>query len=651
MIRTTVGACIALTCAITAQAKEHDRVATEDDYFGNVPVVLTASRLDQPLNEAPGAITVIDRNTIRLTGARTVAEVLRLVPGYLSGGRNGANPGASYHIPLDDYGTRNLVLIDGRSVYSSVHVGDTHRGMQDVMVEDIERIEVLRGANSAAYGANAMFGVINIITSHSADTTGTELSWTSGNTSIRDRRVRVGGGDEKASFRLSAGDQRDTGYINAFDDKHLSQLHGRIDFKPNFADDVMLTAGVSYLSAGEGFPGSDGNPLHTIHTRDSYANLVWRRQLSSTDELQVSANYMEDWKDDQTPYPPLPSVSLDFGGIGRRTNLEVQRKLSLTPEVRAVVGAGYKREEAKSQALYARDDWIGFHEERVFGTLEWRITPHWLLNTGLFVGQQSLSGGYAAPRLMVNWLPAPEHTFRAGVTDSFRAPSLYEYSADIRYYNNGVLLAQTDVARGTAQPEKLHSQEIGYQGRFQASRLTLDVRAYHEQMTSVIQRTPYQLSYALPVTGNEAFSYENKPGLDILGLEYQLRWKPFEASEVWINQSFSHMRWDDPGLNAKSERMPPEYATTVALFQQLPCQWRLSVIYQYLGSMTWREEGNLLRPTHRTDVRLAYPFRIGATKAEAALTVQSVEGDQLFFLPQKGFEAPRRTFLTLRLEF
>ncbi len=133
---------------VSAQAAE--RAPTEEDYFANVPVVLTASRLDQPLNEAPGAITVIDRHTIRLSGARTLVEVMRLVPGYLAGGWNGANPLASYHIPIDDYGTRNLVLIDGRSVYSTSYLGDTHRGMMDVMLEDIERIEVLRGANSAA---------------------------------------------------------------------------------------------------------------------------------------------------------------------------------------------------------------------------------------------------------------------------------------------------------------------------------------------------------------------------------------------------------------------------------------------------------------------------------------------------------------------
>ena len=147
---------------VSAQAAE--RAPTEEDYFAQVPVVLTASRLDQPLNEAPGAMTVIDRETIRQSGARTVAEVLRLVPGYVLGGWNGANPLASYHVALDDFGGRNLVLIDGRSVYASSYLGDTHYGMMGVLMQDIERIEVLRGANSAAYGANAMFGVVNIIT-------------------------------------------------------------------------------------------------------------------------------------------------------------------------------------------------------------------------------------------------------------------------------------------------------------------------------------------------------------------------------------------------------------------------------------------------------------------------------------------------------
>lgn len=633
---------LALAQVAQGPAAAAERIASEEDYFANLPVVLTASRLEQPLNEAPGSLTVIDRQTIRQSGARTVVEVLRLVPGYLSGGRNGANPGAAYHIPMDDYGTRNLVLIDGRSVYSSAYLGDTSRGMLDVMLEDIERIEVLRGANSAAYGANAMFGVINIITRHSADTIGTEVSLTSGNDGVRDKRLRIGGGDERLSWRLSGGEQRDTGYLNAYDDKHLSQVQGRIDFKPNALDDVMVSAGLSYLSAGEGFLTDTYNPLHTIDTRDTYLNAVWRRQLSATDELQVSADYMEDWKHDNVAALNNPDLWLDYSGVGQRSNLEVQRKMGLGADLRAVVGVGYKYERAQSQALYATMDWVSFHEERVFGTLEWRATPEWLFNAGLFVGQQSIVGTYTAPRLMVNWLATPEHTFRAGVTDSVRPPTLFESKGDIQRYVNGVFDGREVLASGDARPEKLRSQELGYFGRFLDARLTLDVRAFNERMATAIWGRDYtRVGYD---------DYRNVPGVDLRGVEYQLRWKPVSTTELWLNQNSTRYKWHYSVFANRLERQPPEHVTTVALFQQLPCQWQFSAIYQMTGSMTWRDKRDLLPVQHRTDVRLAYPFRIGASRAEAAFTVQSVEGARPFFLPRKGFEQGRRSFLTLRLE-
>jgi hypothetical protein len=147
-------------------------VPTEADFFADVPTVLTVSRLAQPLQDTPGAVTVLDREWIRRSGARTLAELLRLVPGYLVSGYNGANPVAAYHAPVDELGTRNLVLIDGRSVYSSTYLGGTLHGMYVLSLEEIERIEVLRGSNSAAFGANALFGVINVITRHPQDTMG-----------------------------------------------------------------------------------------------------------------------------------------------------------------------------------------------------------------------------------------------------------------------------------------------------------------------------------------------------------------------------------------------------------------------------------------------------------------------------------------------
>jgi iron complex outermembrane receptor protein len=225
----------------------------EDDYFGALPVVLTVSRLAQPLSDTPGAVTVLDRDKIRRSGARDVADLMRMVPGYMVAGWNGANPNAAYHAPVDEYGTRNLVLIDGRSVYSPFYLGNTNKGMLGVMLEDIERIEVLRGSNSAAYGANAMFGVINIVTRHSGDTHGAEVVVAGGNDGLADVRARVGWGNDAASFRLSTGRRADHGYRNAFDDMVLRQTHFRADLRPSVSDDMLVEAGGTEFSGGEGF--------------------------------------------------------------------------------------------------------------------------------------------------------------------------------------------------------------------------------------------------------------------------------------------------------------------------------------------------------------------------------------------------------------
>ncbi len=641
--------CLALACLGTAQAQDIP-ASTEEDDFANVPIVLTASRLKQPLNEAPGAMTVIDRKTIRMSGARTLAEVLRLVPGYMVSGWNGANPVAAYHIPLDDYGSRNLVLIDGRPVYSSLSVGDTHRGMMDVMLEDIERIEVLRGANSAAYGANAMFGVINIITRHSADAPRAEASVTAGGNGIQDRRFQIGGTQGPISVRLSAGEQRDDGYLNAHDNRHLSLLDLRLDIKPGVDDDVLVEAGTNYLDAGDGFATEVMNPLRTIRSRDSYLNAQWRRQLSASGELQVSANHAEEWKQDIAPFAPLPGVMIDFSGIGYRNNIELQYKSTLSPALRGVIGTGYKEEQARSDVLFASTGAESFHEARLFGTLEWRATPQWLFNGGLFLGQHSLAGEYAAPRLMVNWLISPEHTLRAGITDSVRTPSLFEYFGDMRYDLNGMLLARTWKARGEVDPERLHSQEIGYQGRFPDAQANLDVRAYRERMNTIIRNTVYATTVSLPYSGNQLKDFTNAPGFELVGIEAQLRWKPFDAGEIWLNQSFEHLIWQDEFYNGTQERQPPEHATTLAWFQRLPGGVEFTLIHQFMGGMSWHDNRNWLPVSRRTDVRLAYPFRVRDCWAELSFTYQSIEGDRPAFLPSYGLQAPRRGFVQFKVE-
>jgi iron complex outermembrane receptor protein len=674
-----------LLCASIAHSLAAD--ITEQDYFSDLPEVLTVTRLAQPLSDTPGAVTIIDRDKIRRSGARELADVLRLVPGYLVGGINGAHPGVAYHAPLDEYGARNLVLIDGRSAYNSFYLGDTSRGLQGVLLEDIERIEVLRGSNSAAYGANAMFGVINIITRHSADTRGAELSYTNGEVGIRDSMARVGWGNDVASFRLSTGRRYDTGFSGANDDKVTEQWHFRGDLRPAADQDVMLTAGSIDLAQGRG-QGSVGDPFRTTSWRENFANLQWRKQLSDTDEIKLSASYDESTSRDASPYSLDPSVTLDFGGHSSKTSLELQHQFGLTPQLRAVWGAGYERNEARSPGLFYDNGTIAIQEEHLFGNLEWRPHEQWLINAGGFWTRNSEVGNHFTPRLMANFQMVQDHTLRAGVAESLRTPNVFELNADVRYYPKNTsnrplprslsglskqdtialfaklnLPARSVAASGLVTPEKLETQEIGYFGNFRSIRMTVDVRAYIEKTKDLITDgdriipgyisgilpPPYPpLPYNVPMVLGD---FVNSPGFKIRGVEYQLRWKPLEDTEIWLNQTFQKLIWDNDAA-ANDVNMPPTHASTIALFQKLPGGLDFSVMFHTLGSMTWGNgDSGQLPNRRRIDARLAYPFLVGSTRVEAAMTVQAANGNYPDSLMKYGYEFERRAFGTLRIEF
>ncbi len=632
---------------------------TERDYFAELPTVLTVTRLAQPLRETPGAVTVIDRDVIRRSGARELADVLRLVPGYLTGGYNGANPTAAYHAPLDDFGVRNLVLIDGRPVYSAYYLGGTARGMMGVLLEDIERIEVLRGSNSAAYGANAMFGVINIVMRDAADTHGAEAAATRGAGGIDDRYARLGWGGAAASFRLSAGRRSDSGYGGAHDDKTVDQLHVRADLRPATDQELTLSAGVVDLSSGEGFARNPGNPERTAAWRNIHLDGQWRRQVSATAALRLTASYDEETLRDAFVYAPDPTVVVSSSGKGRRFNLEFQHQVGLAENLRAVWGAGYKHEDVVSQPLYHTASPVALHEERLFGNLEWRIHPQWLINAGGFAARHSRAGGYFSPRLMANFLVAPDHALRFGLTESTRTPTLFELAGDVRLYSRNPNPLTNPVywryaalgvpyrpfeSSGQVDAEALRAVEMGYFGNLRDWRMMLDVRLFDERMTRRI--VTQARSAAEVLAGRGIMDFVNAGGLVVAGLEYQLRWKPVDGAELWLNQAFQRTRWDN-GLDGP---FAPANATTLAWFQKLPQGFDFAAIFQALGSLSWQKRADALPGRQRLDLRLAKRFLLGGTRGEAALAVQAANGSQPAYQGDTGFVLERRAFATLRFE-
>lgn len=613
------------------------KVSSELDYLTDMPVVLSVSRLPQRLDETPGAVTVLDRDMIRLSGARDVADLMRLVPGFqTSSSFERIGPQASYHGAFTSYANHVQVLVDGRSVYSPYFVGSTEAGLQTVALEDIERIEVLRGSNSAAYGARAMLGVINIVTRHTADSLGVEVGLGSGQNGIRDQRASIGWGQPGTTFRLGVDRRADDGLLGANGHNQISRVNLRADLSTSARDDVQLRAGGLGIGAGKGNASNPGDPFRDQAYSSSYFQLDWRRTLSADEELAVFVSHGQEIYKERFPYLFYGLCCVDINASGGSSNdaLSVQHSYRQNADVRVVWGAEWRREQVNSKGLYNTDATYFTDFSRLFGNVEWRMLPQWLLNAGALAEKSSVSGDNLAPRLMLNWHVNEGQTLRAGVSRAFRPPSTFENFANIQFYFNDAPVFNSTLSSGSLLSERILSRELGYLGEFQNLKLNLDVRLFHEQLSDLITQ----------VNGPPK-DYENNDNFSIKGLEYQLKWRPWTGAQLVLNQSYTEIT----SLNLNRVLAAPKLANAIAIFQKLGGGLNLSLLHQNSTLSTLAgSDADFQRTLARTDVRLSAPLRFGLNKGEVALVVQNLGAPYSDFFPQFQFE--RRAFVTLRVE-
>src|SRR4051812_27568067 len=205
--------------------------------------ITSASRKEQRIGDVPAAISVITQEEIRRSGMTTIPELLRLVPG-VQGAQINSNKWAVAVRGFNGlFGDKLLVLVDGRTMYDRLNSGVFWESI-DIPLEDIERIEVLRGAGGATWGANAVNGVISIITRSAADTRGAAVAAGSGTLDGAHVGARYGGTIGSVSYRLSSqwaghGETRTDADTPAGDNWDSHTDRARLDWSGG-ADSVMV---------------------------------------------------------------------------------------------------------------------------------------------------------------------------------------------------------------------------------------------------------------------------------------------------------------------------------------------------------------------------------------------------------------------------
>lgn len=632
---------------------------SEQDFLGDMPIVLSVSRLAQRLDEAPGAVTILDRQFIRMSGARDVADLLRLVPGFQTTTSYETDaPMVSYHGRGDDFSNRLQVLVDGRAVYSGYLFGSTGIGLQTLALDDIERIEVLRGSNSAAYGARAFLGVVNIISRDVRETGGVRASVTGGDNAIADASASIGWGDPQAMHRISVDRRADAGLQGAFGASRTNRVNFSSHWSTSSGAEVDLRAGAVNIDAGRGStdPGEYGNPARMRFQGSRFVQLNSSHSLDQDTDLMVSVAHTEmtnrdafTYRNPDSGYAPYYGIAINFSGDEFVDVLGVQLTNRLSADLRTVAGMEYQSERVVSPSGFDKRERVTTRFARLFGNAEWRVAPALIVNAGLMADHNDMSGDSVSPRLMLNWHVAETQVLRAGISTAFRPPSAYEKYALVRYYDmHGENPTPPYVqASGNVGAEKVSVQELGYNASWPLANLTGDLRLFRERVSDGIWCDP---DAPTDCTNRDNYTTE--------GAEYQVSWKPTSSTVVFFNQTWTR----NFGLTYTLGSSPldkhrfrviygaPEFASALSVMHTFASGLNVSVMHNLFqnSALMSNEESGQLHSMSRWDLRLAKPLRWGRQKAEVALTLQNL--GEPYQDGSVSYRFERRAMVTLRLE-
>jgi iron complex outermembrane receptor protein len=619
-----------LVLALLCGSAVHGAEPGEAPYLEPLPQVLSASRLLQAQQDAPGAITVIDRELILASGYRDLPRILRLVPGMEVGQERGNSFWVTYHGMGNSNPSEMQVLIDGNSVYSPSSFGGVDWNALPLTLDEIDRIEVVRGANASTYGANALLAVINIITRHSADEPGFQGRLRQGSRGVTDQSVTWGIRDGPLSLRLSANLQHDLGFAGLNDSRQSNLITLRSDYQLTPTDALMLRAGASRGQEGQGYPASTFgyNAERTATHHDETLHLQWRHAGEEGSEWLF--NYYHNQEDFNDAWlasaPPLfPAVPLDRKRTSSRDHLDMQHRLQLGTAWQAVWGAEVQTDEVHAPFLFASGNPPTQTLYRLFTNAEWRARPDLTVNLGGSAEKFSRSDVHFSPRVFANWQASPRNTFRAGYAQAYRAVNQFELFGDIRAVDpaTGSLLVRPFLSNPDLRQTRMVSTELGYLGRFDTGASTVDVRLFNERLHDFVVRVPAQ-SDPVPLLesslGSSRYANLGDP-ITLRGVEYQIVTHPRPGTELLLTHTLIDADAPQPDL----ETLTAPYMASLTWRQEWPLQIRSMLTVRRMGPLAGGDgfvpRSQFVADAYTTlDAHVDWRTLIGGTPVQFGLT-------------------------------
>lgn len=441
--------CTLLSTTARAQTDAMDLTTLPIEQLMQLQVVTGASKYAQASNEAPANVSVITAADIKAYGWRTLADILRSLPGlYTNYDRSTTTLGARGFLRAGDYDTRFLLLIDGYRtndpIFDEASVGT--EAMLDVDL--IERVEYVPGAGSAVYGSNALFGVINVITKRGRDIGGVQVSGSTGSANAREGRVTWGKrADNGAEWLLSASVDDAPGrdlYFGEFNQPGISDGVARgMDFdraKRLFAKGSLGEFGLTfgYVDRTKGVPTAPydetfGDPRARSDDSRQMFNGTWQHALDDMTDVSARVYWGHFVSLGDYPYSPPPiginRDIFDTAWYGTELKLVTHRIERHTLAVGAELQRDYRDVMLNFDTVPYRsylNDQRNNNRVGVYVQDQFLLQQDWVLDTGLRYDHTSFAPGIFSPRVGLIWHAAPMTTVKAIYGMAYRAPNDYE---------------------------------------------------------------------------------------------------------------------------------------------------------------------------------------------------------------------------------
>jgi len=645
----------------------------EEEFFGEIPEVLTATRLRQPINEAPASMTIIDRQMIEASGARDIADVFRLVPGFQVQHENGHTPIVTYHGMSDQYSRWMQVLVDGRTIYTPSW-GGVEWSQIPLVVDEIERIEVTRGPNAASFGSNAFAATINIITKHASDTNGTFLRYTAGvPNNLRDALLQYGNNVNLSNgmldYRLLLGRLSDDGYKDRYDIMRANLARLRVDYNDGLKNNWLIETGFSNGPRGlDDFGSNDVRYKERDREKDTEYNfqqLRWTHSINSNEEVYIQ--YFHNYhKVNETNHYFLtadefglsgqPQAVIDLYNLDpvdytlenslktNRHDLEIQHTLVPNEDLRIAWGGSIRRDQWYSPGLIESSNTVNVDLSRLFANSEWRVSEKTKINAGGMWENSELTGNSFSPRLGLVHSIDKNNNIRIAASKATRIPTMIEYDGNIieKYTGQNLttfygfpdpsydtLLLKAD----NLKHEKITSYEAGINSNHPEYGYSSDLKIFTDVITDIIYvgetTDPLNDISITPV----AYTIKNGGKVIISGLEFQSDIKPTTNNRILFTYTITEIKnYEKPSDNNDALYYETASPLSFSLLISHKFQGNLNMsllmnhtsLYEGLGS------GNPVDDYTRADIRFSVPYHINKLKGEISLVLQNISGNEYF---------------------